>query len=602
MADTVAWVRHYNRWQRWPFSLLTSADKCLPQAQRASIGRRLSGACLFCLDEYCGQRVVSQMVNPEREVFEEKWQCALYEIADMLNLQSDRVERKAGHNKAIFSKQVQADYFTAKSMLVDVQANARALARGWRPKAECADSKHVPAKLEPCFNSLEMWYHNFASRRDKEAGEVFNPAAAEYHKRIREELDSLQPVERKKYVELMIAQRKAHHASKRFLASVVKDSPLPVLEDCGPQDVGSILDTLFVSHGSVDHLQRTKHGEVVPLKENVYKSFCKRMQQEKCASMLSHAQSWATGNVPFGRDAGKVPVRCSVREQCGAICQTREPKRRAVANKMLEKLRAAVRGVGKTSIRRLEFLFVIESRIEGEGTQCKFGMVNDILGAGVEGVQKPDICIMDMEHLRGICTPPFKDCCLKFGRHEFVETQGPHGVRFRKDVTRGRWKHHLGDQFMDLIVASEDAVGNSIVTTHILDFVWDKIDFTKLTVSGTSRILAPVDACIVKCQHVVEVSGVEDADAECFDVLGNLCGLSASPVKQPELLEPDVVIYDGDEIVAHACPWACGRPYSHIVLHRHIYIYIYIYIYGGPYCIAIWQLAILPYCAAILWV
>ena len=156
MADTVAWVRHYNRWQRWPFPLLTSADKCLPQAQRASIGRRLSGACLFCLDEYCGQRVVSQMVNPEREVFEEKWQCALYEIADMLNLQSDRVERKAGHNKAIFSKQVQADYLTAKSMLVDVQANARALARVWQEFGVPKLNVHIPNMCPPSLSRASI--------------------------------------------------------------------------------------------------------------------------------------------------------------------------------------------------------------------------------------------------------------------------------------------------------------------------------------------------------------------------------------------------------------------------------------------------------------
>ena len=103
-------------------------------------------------------------------------------------------------------------------------------------------------------------------------------------------------------------------------------------------------------------------------------------------------------------------------------------------------------------------------------------LLNELVGAGVEGVGKPDLFSVGLQ-LRSpqVIAPPFSEVILGVSRRRHVQQTSDHGLKFRHGVTKGRWVHLSSHEALNLIVAPEGEVQETAITMFNMKFEWTTI-------------------------------------------------------------------------------------------------------------------------------
>ena len=174
----------------------------------------------------------------------------------------------------------------------------------------------------------------------------------------RAELKSL-PLEKQiEYASRKISVRMVNKAAKQAWLAL-SNSPSE-REARTKRDADVATNTYFINLSSRGGVPKTRHGEVVPLRSEIFRSFVKRMKQDKLVSVRSRADVWNNGVAPFAKDTGEVPASVQLRLQCGPCCQCKMQTRQTVRVRLRHFMIVTSRAAGgRPAYRKLTSLLAV---------------------------------------------------------------------------------------------------------------------------------------------------------------------------------------------------------------------------------------------------
>ena len=309
LAIGICEVRHIQKWLKgWPWLLTATADSRRSWAEREDIMVSFGRLCPLCVDKGHGRQVKSKLLDP-LDLAQPRWQRVHKNFAELVDTQNDDSERVHAWHRHTFGQDTQLDYMTAG--FKNHRAQALASQAHTLHAHQAADPPRAEAKEQSTvrgFRNIKAWYHNFCSRRDANLGMQINPVSKEYWAAVTVEFDALPPERKEEYIGMMKADRqvwKNHCAERRALCDLAlppcgaTSSPTPCRALALPSDSHSagsplsILEKRFASTISRKPGCRTKWGDLVPIREEVFDSFRNVMKERyKCAGVKACADRW----------------------------------------------------------------------------------------------------------------------------------------------------------------------------------------------------------------------------------------------------------------------------------------------------------------------